>query len=187
MAIINANPSTKNFNTSLVVKIVLVFVIVILVAIPVAFWKVAHDQQKAYVTYHGDSYSFAYPQSWTIKKTDRSDTSGKEFFLLPPDAAPPESPNIIIDVAPATQTAVSKLTDPFTIFNYTKADVTVDGLSAEKYTTIVHASEGVLHSTAYVFQAKGNIYLIVLEYKQDTPDTELENEFGQILNTITTQ
>jgi hypothetical protein len=184
MATITMNPSTKNFNTSPLAKIVIVFVIVVLIAIPVAFWKVAHDQNAAFIFYHGNSYSFSYPKSWTLKKTDRDDTGGAEFFLQPPDAAPPETPFVVIDVAPATETAISKLTDSFTIFKYAKTTSTVNGFSAQKFTNVVHASEGVFHSTAYVFQAKGNIYLISLGYKQETPDTELEGEFGQIVATF---
>lgn len=187
MAMLPTSLFQRSFTLSPVAKIVLVLLIVILVAIPVAFWKVAHDKNAAFTSYHGDSYAFMYPKNWTFKKTERSDTGGSELFLLPPDAAPPESPNVIIDVAPATQDAISRLTDSFIIFKYTKTDATVAGFPAEKYTTVVHASEGVLHSIGYVFQAKGNIYVILLEYKQETADIQLESQVARIVTTFTSQ
>ena len=160
-------------------------IILILIVIPLVLWGIGHNQKASYASYQEDSYTFYYPKNWTIRKQDRSDINGVEFFLQPPDAAPPETPHVTIDVAPKTQAAIDRLTAPFIIFQYTKNSSVVNGIPTQKYTNIVHSSEGVLHATAYVFQGKGNVYLVSLGYKQDVPDTQLENEFSTILSTFT--
>jgi len=109
---------------------------------------------------------------------------GTAFFLAPLNSGPPKTPHVYVEVAPANPTSIKDMTDTYSIFKYTKTDAVVDGVSAQKYTTIVPSSEGVLHSIAYVFVAKGNIYLIQLGYKQQATDTQLENEFSQIVTTF---
>ena len=177
--------NAKRNKGNLRIKVIIAVCVLILLFIPYAIFFLRNSDKTGLASYKGESYTFFYPKNWTMKKTDRSDINGTEFFLQPPHAAPPETPYVLIDEASATQTAESKLTDPFIIFKYKRTDATVNGISTQKYTNVVHAAEGVFHSTAYVFETKGHVYLITVGYKQEVPDTELENEFSQIVSNFT--
>jgi hypothetical protein len=179
MAVAKNKNKQKNWELPLVIV-----VLVALVVLPLLFWLMRHNETRGMHAYNSNDYTFYYPDGWTININQRSDTNGTEYFLQPPDAAPPKTPHVTIDVAPAIQSAISTLTAPFSVFHYSETSTTVDGITAEEYTTIVPASEGVLHSIAYVFQTDNNIYVISLGYKQQATDTELENQFGKIVNTI---
>ncbi len=175
----------KTTNIASKLRLVIVVCILILVAVPLTIGLLGYKNKAGLTSYQGNSYTFYYPKGWTRSQSEMSDINGTEFFLQPPAAAPPKTPHVIIEVAPATLTAVSDITDPFTIFKYAKTNTVVNGVTAQKFTTIVPSSEGVLHSIAYIFEANGKIYLIALGYKQEATDTELENEFLQIVTDFT--
>ena len=168
-------------------KLIISLCIIVLVAIFLTMGLAGNKAKTILIPFHGSFYTFYYPEDWTVNQNDRRDINGTEFLLEPPDQAQSESPHVTIDAAPATQKATSKLLDPFTNFHYEKTESSVHGFQAQKFTRIGHAGEGSLHATAYFFRANGNIYLIALEDKQEAPDTQLENDFNQIVKTFTPQ
>ena len=177
--------SQKTIGSMIKNRFGLVMGIIILLLIPLFLLLVRNTEKNSHMAiYQDDTSSFSYPKEWTIRKMAMSNIQGTELFLQPPNAAEPKTPHVIIEVAAANPTSLSDMTDPFTIFHYTKTDAVVSGMHVQKYTNVVHAAEGVLHSTAYVFEAKGNIYLIELGYKQQQSDPQLENDFLQILTSF---
>ncbi|HSX09073.1 MAG TPA: PsbP-related protein [Candidatus Saccharimonadales bacterium] len=170
-------------------NIIIAVCVCVLLLIPAILWlSNFHSQEPGTTAYQGDSYSFSYPTGWSIRKSEISNIpGGTELFIQPPNAIPPKTPNVTIEVATDNPTNVSHMTDAFRIFNYEKEETIIGGVNAWKYTKVVSASEGVLHSTAYVFESKGKVYLIALGYKQQAPDPQLESEFNHIVNSVTTQ
>jgi len=171
--------AVKKMHITIVVCILLIFLI------PFSIWLLNIKSKNFDLnSYHGTSYTFYYPKSWTITKSGMQIIKGTAFYLAPPHSGPPKTPHVYIEVAPANPTSISDMTDAFIVFKYTKTTTMVDGVDAQRYSTIVPSSEGVLHSIAYIFVVKGNIYLIKLGYKQQATDSQLENEFVQIVTTF---
>jgi hypothetical protein len=167
------------------IKVIIAVCVVILVIIP-SFILFFHNKEMAgLVSYKGDSYTFSYPNDWSISKSAMTNVKGTAFYLQPSNSEPPETPHVIIEVAAANQKNMKTMTDAFTIFKYKKTSTIIDGINALTYTTIVPSSEGVLHSVAYVLTAKGNIYLFKLGYKQKTTDITIEDDFNRIVSTFT--
>jgi hypothetical protein len=179
---------TKGITTKQRNSIVVICVFV-LILIPCILWfSNLRMQEPGNTSYKGDSYTFYYPTGWSMNKSMMANIpGGTELFLQPPNPFPPKTPNVTIEVASDNPTNMSDMTDAFRVFKYAKSAALVDGVTAQKYTTTVDASEGVLHSTAYVFEVKGKIYLIALGYKQQSVDLQLESEFNQIITSFKAQ
>lgn len=166
-------------------RIIILLCVVILILIPVTLWIFVIGKVNGFTKYQGNSYSFYYPNTWTVTNSPLQRVPGTELYLQPVDGGPPETPHVTIEIASDNPNSVSNLIDPFIVFKYLKSYSTIQGIRAAKFTTIVAASEGVLHSTAYVVENNGTIYVIGLSYKKQSADTTLETEFSQLLDTFT--
>lgn len=176
----------KNTNGLVNRRVIIVVCVFVLVFIPLVAWVLdSKAKNSEFNSYQADKYTFYYPKDWTLTKMAMQNVNGTAFYLAPLDSGPPKTPHVYVEVAPANTNSISDMTAAFTVFKYTKANAVVDGIQAQKYTTVVSSSEGTLHSIAYVFIGKGNIYLIKLGYKQQATDIQLENEFSQIVTTLT--
>lgn len=183
MQIIKKSNQKKGKQTN---RIIIVVCIIILLVIPLTLWLLNSGNSSNLIAYKGDSYTFYYPKGWTLTKNQMQDLNGTIFFLAPADSAPPKTPHVYVEVAQENDASINAMTQAFHVFNYKQTKVVVDGVQAQKYTEIVNSSEGTLHSTAYVFAVKGNLYLLELGYKQQAEDSQLEDEFTNIVTTFST-
>lgn len=175
----------KKLNTKRLMTIIVVCIV--LVIIPLGIWLLGFNtmtQNDNFSSYQTKAYTFYYPKNWTVTKSAMTNINGTAYFLQPSVTNIQKSTHVFVEVAPANPSSINDMTNAFTTFKYTEADTTVNGIKAQKYTNVVPSSEGVLHSIAYVFISKNNIYLIKLGYKQNITDSQLEDEFTQIVNTV---
>lgn len=175
----------KKLNAKRLITIIVVCIVLLL--IPLGIWLLGFSnmtQHNNFSSYQTKTYTFYYPKNWTVTKSAMTNVNGTAYFLQPSVTNLQKSTHAFVEVAPANPSSINDMTDAFTTFKYTETDTAVNGIKAQKYTNVVPSSEGVLHSIAYVFISKNNIYLIKLGYKQNTTDSQLEDEFRQIVNTF---
>lgn len=166
-------------------RIIIGVFVLILLLIPLILWFLGHNNKSSnLVSYSGNTYTFYYPKGWTTIESAMQNVNGTAFLLQPPNPDPSKTPHVYVEIAPANTNSIRDMTDAFHVFKYTETNTVVDGVNAQKYFEIVPSSEGVLHSIAYVFIVKGNIYLIKLGYKQQEVDSQLESQFTQIVTTF---
>lgn len=186
----------KDTYTSKNSRIIIIVCVIILVLIPVLIWALGHRSKapsstppsstSELTTYQGNGYTLDYPKGWRESESGVPEGAGEVVYIQPPNADPTVNPHVIVKITPATETEVERMELSYKLLNYQKEDATVDGVSAQKYTHVLQSVHGPFHSIAYVFQKKGNIYLIELGYTQTNKDPQLENEFTQIVNNFST-
>ncbi|MGH7203638.1 MAG: hypothetical protein ACREHC_04310 [Candidatus Levyibacteriota bacterium] len=121
-----------------------------------------------------------YPKTWTENKSEMSNKKGTIFLLQPGNPSPQTNPHITVEVVDANLSSIGDLTSEFGIFGYKKTKQIISGNTATKYQRPLPTPQGTLHSTAYIYEKNGTIYLFKLGYKQDAIDQQLEDEFTQI-------
>ncbi|MGI8419176.1 MAG: hypothetical protein ACR2LN_00870 [Candidatus Levyibacteriota bacterium] len=121
-----------------------------------------------------------YPKSWTENKSEMSNHKGTIFLLQPENPSSQTNPHITVEVVDANLSSIGDLTSEFGIFGYKKTKEIIGGNTATKYQRPIPTPQGTLHSTAYIYEKSGTIYLFKLGYKQDIVDQQLEDEFTQI-------
>lgn len=183
MAVIKKNTNQISWNP----RIVIAVCVLILILIPCMIWFLGYNDKTStppesnLVTDQGSSYTFSYPKAWSESKSGVVDSSGEVLYIQPPNADATVNPHVIIKITPITQKALETTNLAYTLLKYNKADVTIDGVSGQKYTQVLQSVHGPFHSIAYVFQSNGNLYLIESGYTQQNTDPQFENEFNQIV------
>ena len=140
---------------------------------------------SAVTTYYGSSYILTYPNGWS--KTEQEAITGTSLILQPLDVNQSLNPYIVIEAADANLLPLSTMLQEFRITRYKETNVSVAGVPAQKYSTVLVSNEGSIHSTSYIFTAHGKNYMIKLGYKQKAVDPELENQFMYIVNNFKLQ
>lgn len=178
-----ANPIKK---TTFVIAIC----VIILILIPVIFFllsikKTPYSPPQNTITYiKADSYTLSYPTAWEENES-AAVNGGEVFYLQPPHADPEVNPHVILQITDASPANIYRMNLAYVLLKYQKSTVTINGTSAQKYNQILPSVHGPFHSIAYVFIAKGSLYLLELGYTQIKTDPQLENEFTQIVNNFT--
>lgn len=131
-------------------------------------------------SYDDPKYTLYYPKTWVQSKSEMTDKTGTVYLLQPQDSSLPSHPHMTVEVVDAKLKSIADMSPEFAVFGYKKTTETLNGTTATKYQRTIPSSEGTLHSTAYLYQKNGTIYLFKLGYKQDAVDSELENEFAQV-------
>jgi len=173
------------------VVFIIVFVLV-LILIPIAIWLLGHSIPPAetpksdFTVYQANGNTFSYPKGWKVSESGVPEGAGEVYYLQPPNADPIVNPHVLLKITPATQKEITTMNLVYTLLKYQKMNIMVSGVSAQKYVDVLPGTHGIFHSIAYVFIAKGNIYLLELGYTQKATDPQLENEFTQIVNNFST-
>ena len=179
----NANPVKKK-------TLIIAVCVIILILIPVIFFFLSYKKtsysppENTITSIKTDSYTLSYPTAWEENES-AAVNGGEVFYLQPPHADPAVNPHVILQVTSASQANIYRMNLAYVLLKYQKSTVTVNGTEAQKYNQILPSVHGPFHSVAYVFIAKGSLYLLELGYTQIRTDPELENEFTQIVNSFT--
>ncbi len=132
-------------------------------------------------TYRGDTYTVSYPTGWMTKKTTLDNDEGTIVTFSPEQVNAGQFERMSVETLNSQITTIGTLTQMFTILQYTQTNTTVAGINAMKYTAILPEQNSKLHSTAYVLQKNGKIYVLKLEYDQEETNTSLEDQFNQFI------
>jgi len=132
-------------------------------------------------TYRGDTYTVSYPTGWTTKETTLDNGEGTVVTFSPEQVNAGQSERMSVEALSTQTTSVGTITRIFTVLQYTQTNTTVAGINAMKYTAILPAQNSKLHSTAYLLQKKGKIYVLKHEYDQEETNTSLEDQFNQFV------
>lgn len=185
-------------------RIIIIICIIILILIPALIWllnKPSHIQEPTTLTenpentnakittvntltaYHNNTYTFSYPSGWR-QLNNNSDT----LLRIQPSGTNADSySTVTIEVLNAQTSSITALTSILRTLKYTETNSEVAGLAAQRYTAVLPAKNGNLHSTIYIFQKNEKIYSLKLEYIQSTSNYQLENQFDQLVNSFSLQ
>src|SRR6185437_5196838 len=169
-------------------------IVIILIALLILFLSSRHSQSpqqpqtntNTYSTYHNDSYTLSYPDTWTKTEKTLSNNEGNVVTFLPQMPNSGHYATISIEVLNGQLTSIDSMAHLFKALNYTQTTNTVAGLTAEKYIAVLPSPDGDLHSIVYLFQQDEKIYSLKLEYVQNDANLQLEGQFYQIINSFST-
>jgi hypothetical protein len=157
---------------------------------PVALGKTPNpsvQNPKTYL-YKGKNYTVIYPSSWKTQLIPGTTEQQTTFF---PDSNLPGSysPSLKIRVGDYNQTDFVKIDSDHSLF-FKKELVQFKGIQAEKFTGILPPAgfKGLVtkstYSTAYLFTSNNKTFLIEYVYDGNILNTEWEQNFSIIINTI---
>ncbi len=173
-------------------KKVIVAGIVVLVALPLILGVLSGNKQSlptqkqsnvkekpATTTILGSSYALYYPSSWKAQ-------SGKDVYLfLPSTTQKSGNEHIVVQIVDEKQIPLSHVTAGYVILKYQKREIALpSGITADKYSLVYPASEGILHSIAYVYVVNGTIYHFKLGYTGEAANPQLESAFSQLVTSF---
>ena len=183
----------KTTNMTAIKPVIIVICVLLIILIPISIWQLGMKHksvsvvQNTVTSYQGSSYILSYPKNWKESQSGVPEGRGEVVYLQPQNADSTVKPHVLLKITDATQINTERMNISYALLKYQKTNEVVGGVSAQKYTAILPGVHGPFHSIAYVFSAKGNLYLLELGYTQKATDPELENEFVQIVSNFKLQ
>jgi hypothetical protein len=192
MALIKKGNTITNKKSANKALLVIIIFVIVLIFIPVTSYLLRSKKSPSsaaiapFTSVKAEAYTLSYPTDWTENES-AGVRGGEVYYLQPPHADPTVIPHVILQISDASTENIDRMALVYLILKYHKETVNISGTVAQKYTAILPSVHGPFHSIAYVFTAKGNIYLLELGYTQKNTDSQLEYEFTQIVNNFTLQ
>ena len=165
--------------------IIVFFVIIILALVMIFFFR---NQQASpapgWINQKTDQYTVSYPKEWVSNESSLASNKGSSNLIKSKENSP-EAPIISIQAVDSSVTSVARIEDSFKQFHYTKSTITIDGITATKFSGSIPASmSGNIkpeQEVDAVLTKQKTIYLLKLSYYSDHPIAMYEEIFSNLV------